>query len=120
MLRSGLIATKIGNTSFYKDDGNNNSESKQDDEYTEYNYSCSKNHLMSKSTNRKCKGKCVLCDKKLCNVIDYECVLCFEYVCNDCNIQFKQLNQMLKQNQFKQFEQYSHKYNKTSKILKLV
>ena len=101
----------------YKHDGDN-IESKEENEYS---YNCSKNHLMCKSTNTKAKGICVLCDK-LCNMIDYECVLCFEYVCNDCNIQYKQLNEMLKQKQFEQFEQYcnEYKYNQTSKILKLV
>ena len=73
---------------------------------------------MCKSTNTTDK-KCVLCDR-LCNMIDYECILCFEYVCIDCGIQFGRLNKMLEEKQFEQFEQYIETYHKESKLLKLV
>ena len=63
--------------------------------------------------------KCILCDK-LSNKIDYACIKCNEYVCTSCNVEFKQLNSMLKMCQFKEFEKQIEQHDRQSKILKLV
>ena len=100
----------------YDDNNNDTNESKENQ--SNCDYCCNQDHLMC-NMNGKHSGKCILCDE-LCNMIEYQCIQCDEYVCKTCNKHISQLNRMLKMKQFKQFDEKISKYNERNKILKLV
>lgn len=61
----------------YDDNNNDTNESKENQ--SNCDYCCNQDHLMC-NMNGKHSGKCILCDE-LCNMIEYQCIQCDEYVC---------------------------------------
>ena len=104
---------------FEKYNINSNDKRKANDFFSEQFYSCYKNHRMKHDDMKLRYGAhCCKCDMIGINPV-YKCDVCNEYICVDCDYSFK-LNQMLKMQLFKQFDQEIAKHNKNDNVMQQV
>ena len=97
----------------YDDNGN---EEKNENDY----WRCNQNHLMNKMNNDSNTGllspkKCSYCARlQDTSLLSFECVKCREYTCNQCFSCMDKLIQVLKNEEFHQFNQVLYRYTKTT------